>query len=99
MNSKKEEDRDQKAESKNKKRGPEDMVNKTYILFIPYTYKDPCIFQRRCRAKKSEDEKEKIKLAKKKTALPARELSSQKKRKRKQKERTEKGKQEKGRKG
>ena len=35
----------------------------------------------------------------KKTALPARELSSQKKRKRKQKERTEKGKQEKGRKG
>ena len=35
----------------------------------------------------------------KKTALPARELSSQKKRKRKQKVRTEKGKQEKGRKG
>ena len=65
MNSKKEEDRNQKAESKNTKRGPEDMVNKIYILFIPYTYKDPCIFQRRCRAKKSEDEKAKIKLAKK----------------------------------
>ena len=42
MNSKKEEDGDQKSESKIKKRGPEDMVNKIYI--VHFLYKDQYIF-------------------------------------------------------
>ena len=76
-----------KEEDRDKK-----LVYCSYINIHVYSRGD--VEQRNLRMKKK-----KLNWQKKKTALPARELSSQKKRKRKQKERTEKGKQEKGRKG